>query len=149
METNYAALGRHSIFATSAGGLAVYPLWKGGVADALQSFVNIRTHLTRKLGVAAVLPDQPLELNEMDALEEAGLLVVQVPHSIQDCHAEDVAAFVEKQIDAVDSLTLSSEAQPVRQDTNASVVYGQELSTEDEHALLESINDPDADEGSI
>lgn len=171
MEHNYAAQNKRASFATSPRGLAVYPLWKGGVKDALQQFGSYRTNLTRKLAVAAVLPNQVLNLNEMDELEAAGLLVVEVPQTARDYRDEQLATFLDEQIDGPESLPVGSadgrtplaEAQAASE-LNIAVagaagvagaigvaaapdVPAHELSQEEEGALLDLINDPEADEG--
>ena len=150
MEPNFAVLNMHSGFSTSAGGLAVYPLWKGGVQDALLTLDQIRATLTRRLAVAAVLPDQTLDLNEMDALEAAGLLVVEVPHGLRSSAPDAVAAFVECQVDGPEAGT-SIEPAPspshMAAAPDADSDFVPALSDEDESALLRAINDPASDEG--
>lgn len=152
MEQNFAAQSRRASFATSAGGLFVYPLWKGGVADALQQFGSVQANVLRKLAVAAVLPEQSLDLNEMDALEEAGLLVVEVPQAARNYQLEQLAAYVEEQIDGPESITtVRAVAQPLGAPSSeaATPSVDQPLSEDEETALLQSINDPDADEGGV
>ena len=148
MDTTNFARSRHANFVTTTGGLAVYPLWMGGVQDALDGFDKVRPNLPMQIGVAAMLSGHSLDLREMDALEDAGLLVLQVPPRMQT-RVDELAAFVEAQIAGIRALTASANVQPVRQAGTSGELDDGQLTEDDEQALLESINDPDSDEGSV
>lgn len=156
MESNVAPLQRHATFTTAAGGLAVYPLWMGGVADALTAFKDCKAKLTRALAVAAVLPDQTLELADMDALEEAGLLIVEVPQRVKSLDGLQLAKFVEDQIDGADAaeyVVQDVSRVPSQVSSKAPVetidAIAHPSDDQEEVALLRSLNDPDADDGGI
>jgi hypothetical protein len=121
------------------------------VQDALDGFEKVRPTLPQQyqIGVAAVLSGQSLELRDMDALEDAGLLVLQVPPYMQG-RVDKLANFVENQIADVRALmTVSADVEPVRQSSSQSESDDFQLTEDDELKLLESINDPDSDEGGI
>ena len=82
----------------STDGIAVYPLWNGKVETAIKEFSKVRNTLSRNMGVAAVLPGQLLDLNEMDLLEEHGLLVIEVPYNMKDVSAINLADFIDQQV---------------------------------------------------
>lgn len=124
-------------FYISAGGIAVYPLWEGSVADAIEQVDEIRGRLRFGLAIVGTLPNQVLDTAQLDAMESAGLLALEIPASMANCTNSDLLAYVINEVDGADA---------------DRVVYRQSLldlvtEEEEENELLRLINDCESDEG--
>lgn len=84
----------------------------------------------RKLGIIAALPDHQFELAELDALEDAGLVVMEVPYDAQS--SDDLLEFIESSLEDTDCAT-----------HDLIVTYDEPIELEE--TLLDLLNDPNGE----
>lgn len=136
-------------FYISMGGLAVYPLWKGSVADAVFRVQSIRPQLRFGLAIVAGLPDQRIDVDQMTTMEQNGLLYIEVPQSMIDCTDSDLLCYVVKEVDGADEDRVAYRYQMDQVVQDVMWHKAQSISREQEEKnLLQAINDWESDEGS-
>lgn len=90
-------------------GVDVFALWKLSVVKAIYGFAqagakaNLESFsspaaVTRRLGVAAVLPGSEIEYEDLVSLEQAGLLVVEVPPELESKEPSELEQYLRAQL---------------------------------------------------
>lgn len=130
----------------------VFRLWNTEVDDAVSAFAGQKAYLWSgaepPLGIAAVLPGQPLELGQLDALEAAGLLVIEVPEQLRHASTALIAQYLSDELRQLDAAT-STHGQPeaVLAADLDDIAQGKHLGPEKQQALLDLLNQPDTVDG--
>lgn len=119
-------------------------LWpQGHVRDMLSHLLGARQQGYR---VATILPTQELSAEDYEALEDAGVLVVEVPEHLSQSSEASIADYLTAQLNEGATVTAARMAAIGTSDPSATttVVAPDELqlSDEDEAEFLEFINDP-------
>jgi len=117
-------------------------LWtQGNVHEVLSNLSRTRRKGYR---VAAILPTQELSAGDYEALEDSGVLVVEVPSNLSESSEEGIADYLTAQLNEGANATAARMAAIGTSDPSAAV-SGQEeleLSDEEEAEFLEFVNDP-------
>jgi len=119
----------------------VFRLWPGDAALAVLS--NLSGGARKANRVAVVLPQQELSAEDYEALEVAGILVVEVPVTLAQSSDASIANYLSKRLNEGANATAARRAAigtadppAVRRENESRVCV------EDESRLLQFINDP-------
>lgn len=92
--------------------------------------------------VAAMLPSQELDAEELAALESSGVLVVEVPQSLSEASEEKIAAYLTSQLSDGHRETAQRMAAMGTTDPGSPDGDDLQLSGDEEADFLEFVNDP-------
>lgn len=117
-------------------------LWsQGDVHDILR---NLNGTNRKGYRVAAILPTQELSAQDYEALEDSGVLVVEVPSNLSQASEASIADYLTAQLTEGANATAARMAAIGTADPSAAALGQDELqlSDEEETEFLEFVNDP-------
>ena len=119
----------------------IFRLWSERL-DVHQLVRRLQSQVASGYRVAAVLPSQELDAEDLAVLERSGVLVVEVPQSLSEASEEKIATYLTSQLSEGYRWTAQRMAAMGTTDPASSDSDELQLSEDEEQEFLEFVNDP-------